>query len=161
MMANPNQAKLARDEWLRNLRDLGMNSPLNAPTSAARRVRDLNELILKAPEQALVDGLRPVDPMRLEAMLACGAADAAVLAMFAEGASYMISRSGEEMIIATVTLPATVQEKSASGNVPALALVGALARALANAATASRQNCRLESIAAATLQGPHLVTALH
>ena len=158
-MADRNHSNLEREAWLKKLRDLAVHCPANEPHSAANRIRELNYLIGAAPEPALLEGLRAIAPYRLEALIDAGACDAAALKLFGEGSSYLLSRSGDDLVMATVALLGTMQEKSAQGATPALALVGAIARSLANAAAAARMRSRLP----ATPKTPHLVAvpALH
>lgn len=145
-MAERNPAILARSEWLHALRDLALDCAGSDTYDAQHRVLQMNELLLVAPEQGALEGLQPIAPVRLRRLLDAGAADAAVLGMLDHGAGYMLSRSGDGQSLATVVLPGAIEEASAAGVTPALALVGALALALATV-KAARPSMRTSELA--------------
>jgi hypothetical protein len=98
----------------------------------------MNDLLLVAPEVALLDGLQPVGRAHLAMLLDAGAHDSAVLTMLDRGSGYLLSRNGDGHSLASIALPGTTREKSAAGANPALALIGALALSLTSAAASSR-----------------------
>ncbi|MBU3991608.1 MAG: hypothetical protein KKA12_03510, partial [Alphaproteobacteria bacterium] len=70
---------------------------------------------------------------RVEALLAAGAPESAALALIGGSAGYMLSRGGDGQHLASVVLPGRGEEVTAGGDTLALALIGALALALAEA----------------------------
>ncbi len=65
------------------------------------------------------------DPDLIETMLACGAAESAVLALLGPDASFMLSRGSGGPCLATVVASEGLEERSAEGATMALALLGA------------------------------------
>lgn len=152
-MAEHRSTVLARSDWLNALRELAVNCSEDEASETADRLRELNALLVMAPEAALMDGLRALGPSRLETLIAAGAYETAVMTMLSHGAGFLVSRSAEGQSLATVALPGTLRERSGAGSTPALALIGALSLSLSNAAAASR----LTSLPG----GPHQAVALH
>ena len=66
----------------------------------------------------------------LEAMLAAGAYESAVMALLGPEVCFMLSRGGYGLCLATVVLPGSENEVTAEASTPALALLTALASAL-------------------------------
>jgi hypothetical protein len=130
-MAQPVPVRLAHGNWLAALRMLSFCCA-DIPRDASRRARELNHLLGHAPDGSLVEGMLALGLVRLEAMLAADAAEAAIMAMFQPGASYMLSRAGDGQSLATVALPSPHREQSSAGATPALALIGAVALSLAD-----------------------------
>jgi len=119
-------------EWLAALHELSLCCAGDAPDEASDRTRELNQLLSRAPDISMVHGLRVLGLAPLEAMLRAHAAEAAIMAMFQHGASYMVSRGGDGQSLATVVLPNSHREQSGAGATPALALIGAVALSLAH-----------------------------
>jgi hypothetical protein len=132
-MAERNAAMLTWAEWLNALHDLSLCCADDGLSETPDRVRELNALLRMAPDEAMIHGLRPLRPVRLEALLDVGACENAVMAMFDHGPGFLLSRSGDGQSLATIALPGAPREKSGSGANPALALIGALALSLSNA----------------------------
>jgi hypothetical protein len=89
---------------------------------------------LMALEPALATGHADHLPprARMQALLQLGAHDSAAMALVPEGASWLISQSGDGGSIASVLLPGMAEELTAQAPSPALALVAALSAALAS-----------------------------
>jgi hypothetical protein len=137
-MAERSPSIVARSDWLQHLRELAVRCSDGPDEDTPECVTLMNELLLVAPEPALLDGLQPLAPTRLALMLKVGAHDSAVLKMLDRGSGYLLSRSGDGHSMASIALPATAREKSAAGVNPAMALVGALALSLTSAAASAR-----------------------
>lgn len=119
-----------RAGWREALHDLALSCRDDDRARTPERLQEMNALLVDAPDVSLLEGLRAVSPVRMEALLKLGAWETAALSMLDDGARYMLSRSDEQRSLATVVLPTTRQEKTSSGSSPALAIVGALALAL-------------------------------
>jgi hypothetical protein len=126
-------ANLSRGVWVDALRELSLCCADAEAHETHELLRRINHLLLAAPAPALLTGLRPLGPARLDALLEIDAADSAAMAMFGHGTGYLLSRSGDGACLASVILPGSQQEESGSGVTPALALVGALSLALLDA----------------------------
>ena len=70
------------------------------------------------------------DENQLERLIAAGANADAALALITTDVGYLLSRSGGGQYLASVMLPGATADCSACGDTLALALIGALARAL-------------------------------
>lgn len=138
-MAEPGSAMLAPGEWLDALRELSLCCADDLPLDTVERLRQMNILLLLAPESALPSGVGPLTPARLETLLIADASETAAMAMIGLGAGYLLSRSGSGESLATIALPGMIGEKSGSGATPALALTGALALALSTAPLTERR----------------------
>jgi hypothetical protein len=150
-MAKRSPVTVARSEWLRALRDLALDCADGAEEDTGDCVCEMNELLLAAPEAALLDGVQPMAAERLVLMLEAGAHDSVVLTMLGRGAGYLLSRNGDGHSLASIALPGLAREKSAAGANPALALVGALALSLASAAASARLASTRGRVAAAAV----------
>jgi hypothetical protein len=137
-MVERSSAIVARSEWLLALRELALSCADGADEDTPDRICEMNDLLLVAPEVALLDGLQPVGRAHLAMLLDAGAHDSAVLTMLDRGSGYLLSRNGDGHSLASIALPGTTREKSAAGANPALALIGALALSLTSAAASSR-----------------------
>lgn len=127
-----------RKEWLAALRELSIHCAGSDAHDTRDRMRDLNKLLMMAPERDLIEGARPLAPSRLETLLEIGAPESAAMAMLAQGTGYLLSRGGDGESLATVVLPGPGREMSGGGPNPALALVGALSLSLSCAAQTGR-----------------------
>jgi hypothetical protein len=132
-MAEPGSALLAPSEWLDALRELSLCCADDLPHDTVERLREMNILLLLAPERALPNGVAPLAPARLETLLIADASETAAMAMIGFGAGYLLSRSGNGESLATIALPGVIGENSGRGATPALALIGALALSLSRA----------------------------
>ena len=82
------------------------------------------------PQIGQIAGLTVPEPARIEALLAAGAGESAVLALFGGEAGYLLSRGAAGQHLASVILPGSAEEVTAGGDSLVLALIGALALAL-------------------------------
>lgn len=130
-MARLEPALLTPDEWRRALRALALCCAGSDVLETPERLCEINAL-LGAATAMHVRGVLRMRADRLWALLDLGAWDTAVTAMLAQGTGYLVSRSGDGASLATITLPGSARESSASGASPALALIGALACAVAS-----------------------------
>lgn len=137
-MAEYSSIILPRSEWLGAMYELSLHCADDQPSDARERARDFNALLVLAPDPLLIDGLQPINASRLDELLTVDAAETAVMAMFDQGAGYMLSRGGDGQSLATVALPSPQRERSGAGATPALALIGALALSLADTAVIGR-----------------------
>ena len=94
------------------------------------RIREARALLALAPHPALVSGIDVPDENQLERLIAAGANADAALALITTDVGYLLSRSGGGQYLASVMLPGATADCSACGDTLALALIGALARAL-------------------------------
>ena len=92
-------------EWRHALQELSLDSSDDMPGAACDRARELNALLMLAPDDALVDGLLPLRSARLQAFLEVDAPEAAIIAMLDHGSGYMLSYGGYEQALATIALP--------------------------------------------------------
>jgi hypothetical protein len=118
-------------EWRLRLAQLCQDSAMAEQGQEDTMLRLGHGLLASQPDPAstLADHLPPL--ARFEALLAAGAHDSAALALVPEGGSYIMSRAGEGMCMASVMLPGMAEEVTSEADSPALALVSALAAALA------------------------------
>ncbi|MBS0481467.1 MAG: hypothetical protein JSR96_04825 [Proteobacteria bacterium] len=108
------------------LMDLGIACALAEADEAGGLLRDAAALLG-------IGAMPPSQRQRVEMMLEAHAHDAAALAMVERRAGYMLSYAPGGRHLATVVLARQVHETSAEGASAALALIGALAVALAQA----------------------------
>ncbi|SFF76286.1 hypothetical protein SAMN05518801_101329 [Novosphingobium sp. CF614] len=115
--------------WAARLRDFVQDCVASTPCEELQRVREAALLFQR-------DGAGGVDPVVLEAMLACGAAESAVLALIGPEAVFMLSRGGSSTCLVTMIVtdgpdgPDGVEEVAAEGSTLALALLAAYATGL-------------------------------
>lgn len=129
---------LARSEWCDALRELTLSCAGDDACDTPDRLRELNTLMFTAPAAALFDALTPLSHRRLETLIQLAAYESAVMAMMGAGTGYLLSRNGDGVSLATVALSCSLAEKSGSGVMPALALIGALALSLSSVEVAAR-----------------------
>lgn len=132
-MAYRGSASRRRREWVAALHILAVNCTESDPHESRHCIRRMNELLMIAPEEALVSGLRAIDPPRLEALLVLDAHETAAMSMLIEDVGYMLSRGHDGSSVATVVPKLTGEETSGVGATPALALIAALALSLCDA----------------------------
>ncbi|WP_156840213.1 hypothetical protein [Novosphingobium aquimarinum] len=123
---------MERADWIDRLSALSFACIGTTIEQQANRLREFNDLLIRAPEVHLVDGLRPVQPDVLESLIRVDALESAILSML-DDAAYMISRGcGGHMV--TVLLPGSEDERTVTGDTLSLALLTATAQALIDSA---------------------------
>lgn len=108
------------------LRDFLNDCVGSAACEEADRIR---EAVLLLDGGASPNG-QPPDPVVVEAMLACGAAESAVLAILHPDMSFMLSRGAGGSCLATVVVEDGSEEMISEGSTIALALLAAYASLL-------------------------------
>jgi hypothetical protein len=109
--------------WTARLRRFVQDCLASTASEEADRVREAVHLLQDGMPFRL--GSREIDPAAVEAMLACGAAESAVLAMMSPAAAFMISRGQGDCCLATVIVSEDGDEVISEGATLALALLGA------------------------------------
>lgn len=108
------------------LEELGTACRISEPAGQADGIREAFDLLMLTPVSYHLQ-LRPrLAEAKLEAMIGAGAHESAALALLPRGAGYMLSRGPNGDHLASVILPESDEEKTASGATAALALVAAL-----------------------------------
>lgn len=128
-----NEQPMNDQTWRRRLAELALACAGSLAGEEIARIRDLCGLLTAAPDLALMGGCQRLDAVRVEALIAAGAPESAVLALFGGEAGYLLSRGGSGQHLASVALPGLNDDVTASGDTLALALIGALALALSEA----------------------------
>lgn len=111
--------------WQERLLDLLDDCVGSAALEEVERIRDAVGIILGHD----VDAREPVDERRIEALLAAGAPESAVICLLGPKARFMVSR-GNESCLATVVEHEGSREVMAEGATMALALLAAHVSAL-------------------------------
>ncbi|MCT2398186.1 hypothetical protein [Novosphingobium mangrovi (ex Huang et al. 2023)] len=114
--------------WTARLRGLVHDCVASTSHEEADRVREAAHL-LHSGAMAGTCG-QAVDPSAVESMLACGAAESAVLEIVGHNAAFMLSRGQSDCCLATVIVGDEGQEVMSEGATLALALLGAYAGGL-------------------------------
>lgn len=109
--------------WTARLRDFVHDCIDSAPCEEADRIREAAMLLQNGT--MLGRHIHGVDPVLVETMLACGAPESAVLAMFAPDAVFMVSRGQDNACLATVIAGEEADEVISEGSTLALALLAA------------------------------------
>ena len=117
--------------WQHRLAELAMACAGSYPEDEADCLRNAHALLTAAPSPILLAGLAVPDRARLAELIAAGGGTSAALALLGEECGYLLSRGSDGEHLASVVLPGAAQDVSACGDTPALALIGAIARALA------------------------------
>ena len=125
------QKHLAETYWRMRLEELGLACQISEAAGQSDGVREAFDLLMLAPPVHCLHLLPQLAEAKLEAMLAAGAYESAALALLPKSAGYMLSRGPNGEHLASVFLPASEQEMTASGATAALALVAALMAELA------------------------------
>lgn len=107
--------------WARRLGDFVNECAGSAPVEEADRVREAVQLLQGSGH----DAAGRIDPAAIEAMLACGAGESAVMAIMGRETSFMLSRGEGGTCLATVIAREGADEAIAEGATLALALLGA------------------------------------
>jgi hypothetical protein len=121
-----------RSGWIDELADLSLACLGTPPRQQEDRLRDFNDLLTFAPDVSLIDGVRPIAADVFDTLLDAEAYETAALSML-DDAVYMIS-CGRGGYMVTVRLPASEEERTATGDTLLLALLSALSQALLEAA---------------------------
>ncbi|HET9628281.1 MAG TPA: hypothetical protein VFP14_02250 [Novosphingobium sp.] len=116
--------------WRRRAGELALACAGSFPSEEPQRLHELRRLIAEAPVAGLVRGLAMISAERIDQLIAADASAEAALAMLGPECGYLISRGAGGQHLASVILPGTCEESSASGETLALALIGALGLAL-------------------------------
>ncbi|MBC2670499.1 hypothetical protein ACFOON_03000 [Novosphingobium piscinae] len=119
------------EDWRDRLADLATACAGAYADEEHTHLLALHALVAAAPHPVLVTGLAVPAEIRLLGLLEAGGAASAALALIGPECGYLLSRGSNGDHLASVVLPGASQEVSACGDTAALALVGALARALA------------------------------
>lgn len=109
--------------WAARMRDLMHDCVASAPHEECDRVREA-ACLLKGGALA-GPGNRAMDSRAIEQMLACGAAESAVLALLRPGTAFMLSRGQGNCCLASVLVEDGASEVMAEGSTLALALLSA------------------------------------
>jgi hypothetical protein len=108
---------------------LALDCAVSCAEDTRKRVRSMWQLLLVAPQPALLKGMVQVSPSRIQALLAAEAFESAAVELTG-GANYMTSL-GSAGHLASVKLPGDEKEATCTAETFALSVVGALALALA------------------------------
>lgn len=118
------------NDWTGALSAFAASCDAAARTQEASRIRAARAVLSTAPAaSSFCPELLP-SRERLEAMIATGAGESAALALMTPGTGVLLSKAGDGAAMASVALPGQGSDVSAVGETLALALLGALARAL-------------------------------
>lgn len=128
---------LGDEAWRRQLAELATACAGSFPEDEADRLRHAHALLATAPSPAVLAGLAVPGQGRLAALLEAGGGTSAALALLGDDSGYLLSRGSDGEHLASVVLPGAQHDVTACGDTPALALVGAIARALALHGTCS------------------------
>ncbi len=116
--------------WHASMADLALSASCAEVDQAADLLRQLDELLLGAPEPWTNSRGISAEPARFAAMLEAGACASAALLLISGRAGYMVSQGLGGRVMATVALGGNGGEVSSEGADLALALTGAMAEAL-------------------------------
>ncbi len=131
-MASPlTQIVFSKDVWSARLRDFLHDCTGSAPSEEHDRIREALLLFVETPElrgrerrPSGVDPI-PVDPAAIEAMLACGATESAVLALIGPDDTFMLSRGMNGTCLATLVMADGSEEMICEAATLSLALLAA------------------------------------
>ena len=137
-MADKRHTTIDLADWLHQLDGLSLLAAGADRADEANLIRLFQNLLERAPNRSLIEGLQLPDTLHIEALLSFGANDSAALAFLGAEIGYCISRSGQGAHLFSVILPRCCDETTASGTTLPLACLGALAQALANVAPVQR-----------------------
>ena len=115
--------------WCSQMRNLVRACAISSPAEQSDRIREACLLFRKPPKDIGVSLSGLPGERALEAMLAANAQESAALALLGTKTGFMLSR-GNGTCLASVVLPGSSEEHTATGCTVALALVLATATAL-------------------------------
>lgn len=133
-MADRTHKPLSRAVWCRRLEDLTLACVQSVAADQEERIREMRELLSRAPEPALLAGLVLPDAAAMEERLDAQCWESAALAMLDSDSAYLLSRGSQGRHLASVILPGGVEDMPSPGSTLALALIGAMALALSHGA---------------------------
>ncbi len=113
------------DMWKARLRDLLHDCVASAPAEQADRIREAQNLLGQGVTGARQSLAGLPDRQSLEAMLALGAHESAVIALIGSDAAFMFSRGANGNCLASAVLPDGSEEVVAEASTLALALLAA------------------------------------
>lgn len=131
-MMTPNTTALSAKVWRGALDELALVASASGVAATKDRLSELVILLMLAPEPHMLLGVNAIAPDRLRALVDIEAFDTALMAMLGSPLGFLLSRGQDGESLATIALPGALQEQSASGASPALALIAALALSLGN-----------------------------
>lgn len=115
------QAHASGEVWEARLQDFLHECVSSAASEEEDRIREGTSLFARMSSE----GGPSVDPLAIEAMLACGAGESAVLELIGRDAPFIASRGVGGNCLATLILPDGAEEVIAEGATLALALLAA------------------------------------
>lgn len=117
-------------DWLDSLDCLSHAIAVAGPGQEIHLLRLFLDLAEQVPERALLQGLTPPDRSRIEAALAAGAVESAILILIGEDSGFCLSRGADGAPLASLLLPYQFEESTCGGASLGLACLGALVGAL-------------------------------
>ncbi|WDF73142.1 hypothetical protein [Novosphingobium sp. KACC 22771] len=129
-MGSRNGIPMDRSEWFNRLDELAQTIKGAQAGQEIALLRLFLDLLDHAPEALLLQGLMPPPRDRIEAVLAVGALESAVLILMGEDSGFCLSRGADGTPLASVLLPYRFEETTSGGASMTLACLGALAGAL-------------------------------
>lgn len=121
---------LAAANWKMVMHDFLIDCIASAPVEQEDRIREAARLFGEGRLAGFGCPEASVDPERLDAMLAAGAFESAVLSLIGDATAFMVSRGGNGTCLATAVLPDGSEEAIAEAATLALALLAAQVSAL-------------------------------
>ncbi|KTR82591.1 hypothetical protein NS277_13285 [Novosphingobium barchaimii] len=131
-MMTRNTTALSAKAWRGAMDELALVASASGVAATKDRLSELVILLMLAPEPHMLLGVNAIAPDRLRALVDVEAFDTALMAMLSSPVGFLLSRGQDGESLATIALPGALQEQSASGASPALALIAALALSLGN-----------------------------
>lgn len=129
-MGARNGIPMDRSDWFQRLDELARTIKGAQAGQEIHLLRLFLDLLHHAPETLLLQGLMPPSRDRIEAVLAVGAMESAVMILMGEDSGFCLSRGADGMPLASVLLPYRFEETTSGGASITLACLGALAGAL-------------------------------
>jgi hypothetical protein len=133
-MADRAHRPFSRARWFERLEQMTQACVQSVAADQGKRIREMRDLLARAPEPALLAGLVLPDAASLEARLDAHCWESAAMAMLDADSAYLLSRGAYGRHLASVILPGQVEDFPSPGNTLALALLGAMAQALSQGA---------------------------
>ncbi|MBB3955383.1 hypothetical protein [Novosphingobium sediminicola] len=129
-MGSRNGIPMDRSDWFQRLDELARTIRGAQAGREIHLLRLFLDLIDHVPELALLQGITPPARDRIEAMLAAGATESAVMMLMGQDSGFCLSRGADGAPLASILLPYRFQESTAGGASLTLACLAALADAL-------------------------------